>query len=152
MSLHSEHPRNRTTLTKQSRHYFPQRPPPNVWPSKIKLSLRKYYQDLLSGQGILSNIKDCHKMCGHPKFFEVLQNVIKSFQSIISHPKKCHKLWPSKIIKVPEIFIKTNKVFRALLSTQKTDTKCVITAAGQTYHPNKNNNGLLLAGLSCRSQ
>ena len=33
---------------------------------------------------------------------------------------------------IAEIVIKTDKVFRALLSTQKTATKCVITAAGQT--------------------
>ena len=36
---------------------------------------------------------------------------------------------------IAEIVIKTNKVFRALLSTQKTATKYAITAAGQTYYP-----------------
>ena len=36
--------------------------------------------------------------------------------------------------KVPENLFKPNKVFRALLSKQKTATKCVITAAGQIYH------------------
>ena len=30
------------------------------------------------------------------------------------------------------------KVFKALFLTQKTATKCVIIAAGQTYHPKKN--------------
>ena len=37
---------------------------------------------------------------------------------------------------IADIVLTTNKIFRALLSTQKTATKCVITASGQTYHPN----------------
>ena len=85
-SLHSKHPRNRTTLTKHSRHffahktprncyqkptkysghYFPhKRPPQNVWSSKKIQSPRNCYQNQQSIQGIISHTKDRHKMCDH---------------------------------------------------------------------------------------
>ena len=84
------HPRNRTTLTKHSKHYFP--------PIKCLAirSPRKCYQNLLSGQGIFSLKKDRFKLCGHLKFLKVPENDIKTFKSfqstIISHPKDRYKM------------------------------------------------------------
>ena len=50
----------------------------------------------------------------------------KNIQGITFHTKDRHKMCDHQFSKSQKLLSKTNKVFRALLSTQKTATKCVI--------------------------
>ena len=76
----------------------------------------------------IANIKEIQQYTKSPR--NCYQNQ-QSIQGFTYPTKDRHKVCDHNF-EVPKIIIKTNKVFRALLSTQKTTTKCVITPAGKT--------------------
>ena len=101
-SLHGKHPRNRTTLTKYSRHYFPhKRPPQNVWPFEIFLSPRnlEIFQSVRTGHPKVTKYQRDNFPHKRPpqnvwpfKKFLSPKNVILSGQGIISLTKDRHKV------------------------------------------------------------
>ena len=81
----SNHPRNRTTLTKHSNHYFP--------PTKCVAirSPRKCYQNLLSGQGIFPSKKiasNCVAIWNFWKSQKMISKLLKVFKALLFPTQK----------------------------------------------------------------
>ena len=81
----SNHPRNRITLTKHSKHYFP--------PIKCLAirSPRKCYQNLLSGQGIFPSKKiasNCVAIWNFWKSQKMISKLLKVFKALLFPTQK----------------------------------------------------------------
>ena len=113
-------------LTKYSGHFFPhKRLPQNVWIIQKNFKSQKMLHIL---RGIISNTKDYHKKCDHPKIQKLLSKLTKCSGHFF-HSKDRHKMCDHP--KFPENVFKSFQSFQSITS-QKTATKCVIIAAGQT--------------------
>ena len=112
--MHGKHPRNRTTLTKYSRHYFPyKRLLQNVWPSKIFLvpeiviKTNKVLRALLSTRDTATKCVAIQNSQSHSNL-EIFQSVRTGHPKVTKyqrdnfpHKRPPQNVWPSKNILSP---------------------------------------------------